>query len=170
MFPNLRLLHLQNNPIQYLPSWILFLESLVHICGNTMFCHNSGPARPVVESVPWPPNSTSQPGIDQPKASPRWSKLGDLVAGKIREYLDLGGDWTVIEDTLPPHLVERISSCPPLKAETQALQLKETNQIFVVEKIPEGSLARSPWRVSPITYVEGLADPQHLPLYIPRKK
>jgi hypothetical protein len=135
-----------------------------------MFCHNSGPARPVVESAPWPRNSIGQSAIDQPKATPRWSKLGDLVAGKIREYVDLGGDWTVIADTLPPHLIQRISSCPPLKAEKQALQLKETNQVFVVEQIPDGSLARSPWRASPIAYIEGLADPRYLPLYVPRKK
>lgn len=169
MFLNLRLLHLQNNPIQYLPSWILNLDTLVHICANTMFCHGSGPARRVVESVQWPRNSTTQAAIDQRGAIPRYNKLGDLVAAKIREYLDLGGDWTVIADTLPPHLIERISLCPPLKAETQALRLKETNQVFVVERIPEGSLTRSAWRESPIAYIEGLVDPQYLPLYVPRR-
>jgi hypothetical protein len=169
MFVNLRLLHLQNNPIQYLPSWILDFDCLVHICANNMFCHNSGPVRPVVGSVEWPRNSTHQSSIDQPNAIPRSNKLSDLVAGRIREYLDLGGDWTVILDTLPPHLIERISSCPPLRAEKQALQLKETRQVFVVEKTPEGSLARSPWQASPIEYIESLVDPKYLPQYAPRK-
>ena len=152
-FPHLRLLHLQNNPIRFLPSWIINFPSLVHICANSMFCHNCGPSRTLVEKVyPF-----------------RCPKLVDLISAIIRQDLDEGGDWTVVAEALPPHLVDRISACPPLITEKQVVQFKETDQLFVIEKAKE-SLRGTRWKESPIAYVQGTEDSEFLPLYIPREK
>jgi hypothetical protein len=153
MMPNIRLLHLQNSPIQFLPSWMVSFKSLVHICASTMLCHHFGPSQTVVV---------------EKKSPSRCNKLVDLVAATIRQHLDRGGDWTVVVEALPRHLLERISSCPPLMTAKQTLQLKDTNQVFVVEMGTE-NLTGTPWKQAPIEYIEGAGDPQVLPLYRPRK-
>jgi len=152
-FPNLRLLHLQNNPIQFLPSWIVKFSSLVHICANSMFCHSFGPSRTLGVRV-YPSRCTT---------------LVDLISANTRQHLDQGGDWTAVTEALPPHLVDRISTCPPLTTEKRAVQLKETDQLFVIEKFNE-SLRGTRWKEPPIEYVQGAEDPEFLPLYIPREK
>ena len=152
-FPHLRLLHLQNNPIQFLPSWIIKFPSLVHICANNMFCRSCGPSETPVERV-YPVRCT---------------KLVDLISAIIRQDVDEGGDWTVVSEALPPHLVDRISACPPLIMEKQVVQFKETDQLFVIENVKE-SLRGTRWKESPTAYVQGAGDPEFLPLYIPRKK
>lgn len=153
MFPNLRALHLQNNPIQFLPSWIISFKSLTHICANTMFCFSGHSSRPFVETT----------------STARRRKFTDLIAAKLREYLHRGGDWTVIMEALPPHLTERIISCPPLHTEKQTLRLEAMRQLFVLEKV-HGNLQGTQWTDSSRGYVEGAADPRYLPLYKCREK
>ena len=76
----------------------------------------------------------------------RIPRLVDIASSKIRDYIDKGGDWTVLQE-LPDHLLHKIASSHPSQpVETQILEFGY-NKTFIVEKVKAEELKGTRWSV-----------------------
>lgn len=118
----LRSLRVLKNRIPYLPAWIIHMKHLHSIeAFETPFYleeHRTAILKLGMDVGSWPY---------------RTPRLVDLTISKINEFIDYGGDWTILLD-LPVHLLGRIRlQRAPIK-EIQPLRLRFQDD-FLVEKV-----------------------------------
>lgn len=132
---NLQFLDISNSSIPYLPSWIIGLKSLRDIDANYTPClikTDSG----LLSALPLRTFVANKNQMVRPR-------LADLVASRIRDYIDKGGDWTLLED-LPDHLMHKIASSYPSRfPEVQILKFH--GSFYVVEKVNLSHLVGTKW-------------------------
>jgi hypothetical protein len=133
---NLQILDISNSNIPYLPSWIITLKSLRHIKAHAAPCliETEFGAFSALSSRPF--SSANKDQMSRPR-------LADLAASRIRDYIDKGGDWTVLED-LPDHLMHKIkASYPSRSPEVQILKFHYS--FYIVEKVNVSHLVGTGW-------------------------